>query len=318
MKRAIYYILATIFLAGCSNGLNKPIVETLTVEELKANIKKDSLFTAFYAEVQEIREWLASSDVNKAKWGDVTYSQIQDYMKESYDTIAYNKIIEQSRPEWEQKYGGYQAKADSIVNYWREYLKNNSVNSYVKVEFDEINTEYYSYSNEIKNINLGFRITPLRGHIDQLIFTYNLKSKIANKDIDNIYSIFDKKFCLASKPISRPKTLYWEANYSDKKALKYMSTSEVKRDYDFNIEILEVRINGENLKDDNLGIPESVEMCLEFGNYWKKDVIKEIIDPNYKNLHEITQEKMDEKMKAYDEQVHSLLFNFYKHQFDTD
>ena len=51
MKKNIF-LLNIILCFSCSNGLNKPIIETLSVDELKANIKKDTTFTDFYKDLE--------------------------------------------------------------------------------------------------------------------------------------------------------------------------------------------------------------------------------------------------------------------------
>ena len=71
MKKFSFLILSILLIASCSsNGLKKSITEPLSVDELKANIKKDTTFTDFYSEIQKIREWIIGNDVRQAKYGE--------------------------------------------------------------------------------------------------------------------------------------------------------------------------------------------------------------------------------------------------------
>lgn len=307
MKKIIL-ILCVTFGMGCSNGLNKPIIETLSVDELKANMEKDTAFTDFYKEVQRLRSWVLESDVNQAKWGNITYNDLKKYRNKSTDTIFIKKLAETFKEEYGHLYPDYSSQVDSIMNYWREYKEQNKLETYVKIEFAELWKEYYSYSGDVKDVNVGFRVTPLKGTIEQLIFRYDIKSKISNSKTIGLY---DGNRCLASSPIRSSKVLYWEADYSDEKYLKSMTNTEVKRDYDFLIEIVEVRIDGENLSEKIEAIPHSVNMALKYcssnDNYYADDIIKELIDSTYLSFHDYALPKYDEALRNINPEVYDFL-----------
>ena len=56
MKHLYYFAVIALLFASCSGPLNKPIVEPLTVEELRTVTKKDTSFIEFYEEVQNFRK----------------------------------------------------------------------------------------------------------------------------------------------------------------------------------------------------------------------------------------------------------------------
>lgn len=73
MKKCVFILLAFVtVLTSCSDhGMSKSIVEPLTVDELKANMK-DSTFNEFYEYVQKLRGWIVESDVRQAKYSDIS------------------------------------------------------------------------------------------------------------------------------------------------------------------------------------------------------------------------------------------------------
>lgn len=311
----VFFILCVLLGFGCSNGLNKPIIETLSVDELKANIAKDSAFTDFYKDVQKLRSWVLKSDVNQARWGNITYDDLKEYKNKTTDTTFFNKLTKSFSEEYKQLYPDFSPQVDSIMNYWREYKEQNKLETYVKIEFAELWKEYYSYSGDVKEVNVGFKVTPLKGTIEQLVFRYDIVSKISNSKTIGLY---DGKRCLASSPIRSSKILYWEADYSDEKFLKNKTNTEVKRDYDFLIEIVEVRIDGVNLSEKSEAIPYSVNRALKYGssdyNYYADDIIKELVDSTYKSFSEYASPKYDEAFRKINPEV----YDFLKASIDVD
>lgn len=151
---------AVIDASSCSHGTNKSILEPLSVSELKANMK-DTTFTDFYDMVQNLRNWIVSTDVRQAQYGDITYKRLKKYLEHSHDTLFFNKKNKIWKEEYDKLYPDYSKQVDSIMNYWGAYKENYNMDSLVNIEFDELWKEYYSYSGGIKNVNIGFKITPL-------------------------------------------------------------------------------------------------------------------------------------------------------------
>lgn len=310
MKKIMFFFAASLFIVSCSSGLNKSILEPLSVDELKTNMKKDTSFTEFYSDIQKVREYVMGSDVRQAKYADVTYKRVYKYAKKAYDTTFTNQIREKQKELYDIKHPSYTNEVDSILTYWKNYKNRYSLDSLVTVEYKELWKEHYSYSNDIKAVNIGFKITPLKGTIQQLIFRYCIKSKISN---DGSMSTWDSHRCLASSPIYSEKTLYWEADYSDEKYLKNMTSAQVARDYDFNIEIVEVRINGENMSEKLDLIPSSVSSALRWGDdtymsdYYRSEMIKELIDPNHVPFYEFCGNAIEDERKKIDPDVYEMV-----------
>jgi len=204
MRKLYLFIFFTAFtLISCNNISNKSVSEKLSTEELSKAIKSDTAFSSFYENLRKEVDDL--DDIKKAKYNDVTYRRLFKYYKFLTDTTYWKPLSENWDKEWENKYGVYLKKADSTLNYWKKYLEDNSLNKYVKIELAQIDKEYYEYIGGIKEVNLGFRLTPLQGPIEQIRFNYGYKPKING---DNKY--YEKHNCISTTPFYLPTVRYWE------------------------------------------------------------------------------------------------------------
>ena len=148
MNRLVYVLSAIIILSSCSsNGLRKSILEPLSVEELKSNIKRDTTFENFYSSVQDLREWLKGKDILQAKYGEISYKQLKKFSARANDTTYFNKKSVEWRKDYAKLYPSYDRELDSIITYWKEYKERYSMDSLVNIEFDNLWKEYYSYLN---------------------------------------------------------------------------------------------------------------------------------------------------------------------------
>lgn len=317
MKKLFLLIFATSLL-GCNGQLDKTIFEPMTVSELKKSIDNDSLFKNTYEYIQFVRDTILKSDISKAKFANLTYRKVHEFVQFSNDTNYFKPINERIKVEWERKYGKYLSKVDSISSYWKKIKAENSLEQYVKVELIEIEKEYYNSIGEIKNINLSFRLTPLKGRIDQVRFGYKIEEKINEENKTNsLYSALSplgKTWYLTTDPFSKPVVRYWEANYSDEKILANKTIETLFRDYNVHIEVDEIRKDGKNMSDDNLNIPKSVSKHWEYEHdeYLKelyvKDIVKELLNKQYVYKYEYRSQEVDKILKEKDE----LLFEFLK------
>lgn len=322
MKR-ILLLLTAIGLSSCNSHLDKPIFEPLTVNELKESIDNNSLFKNTYEYIVYVRDTILKTDMEKVKFADLTYEQVFDFVTFSADTVYFRPINERIEKEWNEKYGIYEQKIDSISEYWKKYKEENSLEQFVQVELARIDKEYYSYSGGIRNVNLGFRLTPLKGKIDQLRFGYRIEAKINEKDKEDtyssIYSALDKSWCLTTSPFSNPVIRYWEANYTNEKIFKSKTIETFNRDYNIYVEVDEIRKDGVNISNDDLNIPESISDYwkyenkelgndyLYFGdNPYTEDIVSEILHKKYMNKFDYQNQEINKVLKERD----SLAYEF--------
>lgn len=311
----VFLSVALMFaLSSCSNEMDKSILEPLSVDELKEQMKEDSTFTKFYSEAQKMGEWISESEVREAQYGDITYERLRKYMRHGENNWLWEIKGKAWKEDYDRLYPDYSEQVDSIMNYWREYKDRYNLDSVVTIEFSDLWKEYY-YSGDVREVNIGFKITPLKGTVDQLVFRYEMKTKVGN---DGEISILNSHRCVATTPITEPKTYYWEADYSDERALKNRTSEDVKREYDFNIELVNILVNGENYEDKLKEIPEPVKMAIEYctseDNWYEDDIIRQLINPDYKSFYEYTRPLVDAEMKSYDPDVFSLFEAYYRSQ----
>ena len=314
MRKSIFVLLVFVaVITSCSDhGMSKGIIEPLTVDELRANMK-DSTFNEFYDYVQKLRGWIVESDVRQAKYGEISYKRLKKYFTHGQDTVYFNKKEKEWKKAYESMYPDYSKQVDSVMTYWRKYKERYNMDSLVNIEFDGLRKEYY-YSGGVRNVYLGFKITPLKGTVDQLIFRYKMKLKVNSNSGNSLYGLYDSHRCVASSPIATSRTMYWEVDYSDENALKGKTSSDVKRDYDFRVELVNIRVNGENYEDKLNLIPSPVRNALSLSpsdyNYYRDDIIKLLLNPEHKGYYDYARPLYETEMKNYDSEVYELLEEF--------
>lgn len=202
-------LLVPFILVSCSSIPSKSIMDPLGTNELATIIKKDTLFEKFYTTVTKQVEKL--SDIDKAKYSDITYSSFYDLYKFMNDTNQTKLLAKKFEAEWNDKYSKYGNKVDSVMEYWKTYIAENSLSRYVSIEFDHLDKEYYSYSHDVKEVHFAFKLTPKDGaKIEQIKFNYRYSAKI------NDYR-GERNPCISTSPFSSSVVRYWKVDYSNEK-----------------------------------------------------------------------------------------------------
>lgn len=303
--------LAVIF-SSCNNISDKPVSDKLSTDELAKTGKQDTLFAGFYENIRKSVDEM--DDIKKAKFNDVTYRRLYKYYKFLQDTTFWKPKTDKWEKEWEKDFGIYLNKADSTLNYWKKYLAENSLDKYVKIELANIRKEYYEYIGELKEVNLGFRMTPLQGSVQQIRFNYGYKAKIHG---DNNY--YEKHRCIETEPLSTPRIGYWKVDYSDRNKFAGKNVETFLRDYNMYIEVVEIRKDGINMSMADFSVPDEVAKCLEVENeypslfeMYKDDIIKNLINKNYVGKWEYRKEKADSIREKEDKLCFDFLNELYK------
>ena len=306
MVRIILAITVIIAMISCNKIPNKSIFEKLTTDELAVAFKYDDTFREFYEFIDQVDD---VSDVVKASYSDITYRRFFDYYKILLDSNYWKPLKDEWELEWNNNFSLYLTNADSVLNYWRNFKEENSLDKYVKIELSSIDKEFYSFG-ALSDVNLGFRLTPLQGTVEQVIFTYGYKAKIYEGS-----SLYDKKRCLSTRTFSSPIVRFWEVGYSDRDLFAGYNAETFKRDYNIYIEVSDVRIDGKNISIDDLGIPEVVSDCFEYENessylydIKKENLIKELIYSDFVAKEDFLLESYSNALKEKDEHC----FNFIK------
>lgn len=308
MKKLFLLIFGlAIILGSCNSISDKAVSVKLDTDELSKAIKSDTLFSSFYENIRKGVDEM--DDIKKAQFNDVTYSRLFNYFKFLRDTTYWNPMFEQWEKEWEKEYGIYKPQVNSTLNYWKKYLQENSLNKYVNIELAQIDKDYYEYVGGLKEVNLGFRLTPMQGAIEQLRFNYGYKAKI-NGD-----KYFDTHNCISTSPFSSPTIRFWEVDYSDKENFSGKSVETFLRDYNLQIVITSIRKDGVNISMDDFNIPEEISDYFKHGendtlmqDYYKDKILKKIIYKDYLDNWEYRSKKAD----VIKEKEDKLCFDFMK------
>ena len=305
MKK-IYILFTTSIIFGltsCGNYLDKPITKELTEKELNNSLIElnsdlliDSTLYSFHNGLKLIRDTL-KLDINlKEKFNSLTYRDYYEYTRLRNDNSFFDSLSQNVfKPKYESKYGRLKEKIDSL--YESYYINPIKLEDYVKVELGDVDTEYY-YSGGISDVSLGFKLTPLKGTIQQIVFQYKYKPKIGGKEYTHR--------CRRTKPFSRRVGSYWEVDYSERNILGGETPSTIKRDYDFDIKILKIRYNNENLSNDDMDIPFEIRMRKKYTEegdqsmveYYTKDISEEYLNQKYISYKEFLEPKKDSVIKS--------------------
>lgn len=280
------------FLCSCNRIPNTSVFTPIETKTLAGIIARDSMFIDFYEQLQESTKKF--NEIEKAKFNDITYRKLYSIIEFTCDTKKMAPMQEKWSQEWKSEFGMYKDQVDSVIEHWIRHKESNTLDRFVKIEFAAIDKEYYTYSYDVKDVNFAFKLTPLKGKIEQLCFNYRYSAKI------NDVRYAEKHNCISTSPFSTPVTRYWEVGYSDEKKLKYTTSAEFKRDYDILFEITEVRKDGANYSIADLHIPNSIEQILETDSIQypylyqarKSTVIKELLCPEYQEEYEYKHDKL--------------------------
>jgi hypothetical protein len=112
MIRRVGLLLIFTTILCCSNPRNKSISQPLELEELNTIIEKDTLFKLYYSYLREGFDEMEI--VKQAEYLNITYSDIIDFT--SYELSKGDKIRDELKDSWQNEYGIYDSKIDSIID----------------------------------------------------------------------------------------------------------------------------------------------------------------------------------------------------------
>ena len=303
----LFFILS---LSSCSSPLNKSVIEPIEIKDLKNIIEKDTLFEFTYKAIEKIRNAKLIDDVEKAKWSDMTYYRVHKIIQLYSDTLAQSEYTEKIKSDWNEKYGVFLSKADSISDYWKNYKKERSLTNFVSIELFDVETKNNGSS------YVGFKITPLEGDIDKVFFQYVFtkksdKDKISEREKFSILN--ERNVIIHIKERITKSKIFWELDYKNGDILKDKILEEVLHKYAFDLQLNSITKNGVRLSKYDIKIPYSVESMWEtdYGDnmfeYYRNDVIKEFINDEFVGYSNFKSLKIDSIAKTIDPKVIEFL-----------
>ena len=298
-------------LMSCSSYLDKPIAKELTDSELKKSLTEldiDSTLYFFNKEISVVRDSLNKNNELKNKFKSLLYSDWYEWFKLSKNKMFLDSLENYIRPKYNELYEDANNRIDSLADSY--YSNNIKLEDYVKVEVGVIDTDYYEYSGGISDVTIGFRLTPLKGTIQQILFQHTYSAKIGGKEYVSRHR--------STKPFSRSVLRYWEVGYSERNILGGETTSTLKRDFNSKIEVLKIRYKNENFPNDKLDIPFEVRMRKSYledlekqnNDEIAKDFLNEAMVQSYNK--EIAKDLLQIDYKSYNEFKISIEDSIYK------
>ncbi len=293
MKKLFFILLAIVALSACTSIPDTSVFEKLPSDKLAKALKQNPDFEEIYSKVS--RNTDNFNEIEKAKFLGVTWRSLYNYEQFRNDTTKLKPLKEQWENEWKERYAIYETKVDSVITYWENYKSSNSLSKFVKVDFAVIDKDYYPFMYDVKDVNLGFRLTPINCIVEQIRFSYRYSAKI-----DSRWG--DKHYCRSTTPFNSSVVRYWQVGYEDEKIFKDLSTLSFIRDYDIDIEVTNVRVDGVNYSIDDLHIPSEVTSysgnSVEYMNdYYREKLIQGQICASYKRQYKYIIDKLDELLE---------------------
>mgnify|MGYP005995453039 CR=1 FL=1 len=313
MKLIIKSFLVLVFITfiSCKNEMEKSIIEPLDIKTIKSIIEKDSLFEFTYNAVQKMKEDVIINDIEKAKWSDITYDRVHKLIKLYSDSSTQNKYTKEIKKKWTIKYGMYNEKADSIADYWKRYLKDNSLNKYIKIELFDVKTS----NREV--VNVGFKISQVKDKIEDLNFKFIFIDK---KELNLVSSRgkfpnsegFPTRVFIKGK-ITKPE-IHW-SYFMGKEDLKNKSLKEILNEYFFILQISSLKKNGKRVSVYDIKMPSSVENYIDAKDNkddtlikdYKDNIIKDFLNNNYVSYDKYVFPYIDSIAKALDPDLLRLI-----------
>ena len=190
-NKIIALFACCLFAISCSNPLDKSVTEQLTAREIDKVVRKDKSFLTTYSIVEERWNHIHSA-ADSARWKDITYNRLHNYLIAIESSQLKSPLVVQLREKWENMYNSHLSDADTIINRWRKYLASYSPDSLVSVSYGGIEVE--RFKNAQKQIDTLVKakitVTPIKQVIDSIFISYSftLSDSPANADSSKIYN----------------------------------------------------------------------------------------------------------------------------------
>ncbi|MDB9787437.1 hypothetical protein OAB60_00845 [Flavobacteriaceae bacterium] len=218
MKKILLNIILIVSLVSCSNPTDISIMEKISNEDVNKILDIDEYtYSGIMEWVAELNQY--ATQLDSVTFSEITYKMLFDFEKEKNNKERWDKIEPQYAKEWDDKYGIYYEKADSIVSYWKLKYENEKVDRFIKVEPISISRNYDMYGGETPTIK--FKLTNLSGKtISGASFRYKIVAKV-NDDGDegeyklrNVYDVTKAKYewnrCGLTEVFNKSTTGYWK------------------------------------------------------------------------------------------------------------
>lgn len=311
MKKILIIIGLIISLVGCNNPLNKSISEELSIKEIKTISKKDNGFLAFYNKYFEniCYESFLKDKTIRVLYSDLTYKRFYNYVLQINNEDFVNSVYNEAEQEWNTQFSNSDIVFDSIISYWINHIAENTLETYVDIEFDHA-IPYKGYSED--GIRLYLKISPKRENLRYIKFKYKIATKEDNPKIVVNSSInYNHEF---SKPIVISNDERISNNnvfYDDIKRNK-LSNAEIKEKYSYYYDIQAIHTQDEILlpgSSEYKDMPFEIEQYIKSPSLSRKEsILKKYYDNNYISLISYKNIYLNQKMEEKDNQCYNFFW----------
>lgn len=319
----LLHLLTITVMFGCSSPLDKPILTPLEFEELQTAMEDDTLFGPIYDIVSVARDSVLTKPSDQVVWAELSYQELLEFRRLSQDSTFNADANAKSMEQWKKRNYAIALKVDSIAQAWKsnraEWQEANDPNNLISITPVDIDTEYYSYTYGIDEVQIKFKFTPLQGPIEQCQFSYGvfpissdihslLESSDELSDRLGIASLLGndllKARCIHSTPITKTQYGWYKVPYSYEDVIGGESVRSLQKGYDLVVDVRSVRMNGKTIDGDGFEMPDAIENYLRFRDFsdsskyeiklqegyaplYTDDVALEFLDLKYVNQYEL-------------------------------
>lgn len=242
MKNYFYPLIVIgllFFLFSCNQKTS--VIDSLDLKSVSKLIEKDTLYEVVIPEVEEIKSIIDSNLVLLSKFQYLTYEEYYEFKKTTLDTSFINDLLKKAEELLANKnlnlINKYKGRIDSIMSKYQSLNNLYNPAKYFKIEFSGIDKEYYSSMNEVKAVNVAFKIIPLKGTIQGGSFQYGVIPKVTGKSIGH-------DDCRFVSLTTKPSIYRWEAPYDIEDEFEDENSNSIKNKYDFEYSVVTARKGG--------------------------------------------------------------------------
>ena len=163
---------------------HKSVLEPLTpeeAEELSGKYKQFKFINIYERVIFPKVDKIPENSLFRQRLEKLTYGDFMEFYKQ----LFYNDYKKRASEEWDKKYDlkkltqQLDSMTDSIDAYWNNYKEKESPESYISVEFLDMEKKSWvdnswGFAVNQLNVSLKLKVTPLKGKIDKLSVSYVL------------------------------------------------------------------------------------------------------------------------------------------------
>lgn len=318
-------ILLIFLFSACNNAMNKPVTESLTVEEVKSCNSKHEDFTNIYELIDYQRKKLSIAELSY--FTELTYQDVYDLITAQQKNKT--KWLEEAEEEWSKSQVQTRNEILSLLKDWKK--KYDDYHAMHKITIEPIQ---YSWETDRFEINtyptVTIRIKSTCGAIERL----HAVIAIENKVIDNMHNILNHYYSMglgghndvkvenfSNEVVLPPMKFGWLGEDFNEDDFKNMTTDQLKEKYKFDYRICSIAFTKEAIaaKKKALPIPNCIEEAWkDFDenityentsnqNFEINQISKELLDKEYQPLHEYQAEYLIKKTKALNESAYCFI-----------